>query len=93
MTTVLMQCLSTIWLKVLQCGGGGGGGGGGGVGTISFQLAADGVQPSRPQTFHFQARASYFNHIHATEPEHWPGYNLGICAIVKIFKRELLVEN
>ena len=29
-------------------------------------------------------------HIHASEPERWPGYNLVIRAIVKIFKRELL---
>ena len=46
------------------------GGGGGGGGTISFQSAADGVQPSRLLTVHFQARARFFNHIHASEPEH-----------------------
>ena len=35
----------------------------------------------------------FFNHIHACEPEHWPGYNLVIRGIMKMIKRELLVEN
>ena len=45
-----------ITIKVLQYTGGGGGGG-----TISFQSAADGVQLSRTQKFHFQAKARFFN--------------------------------
>ena len=38
------------------------------------------------------SQGTFFQHIHASEPEHWPAYNLVIRAIVKIFKRELLVE-
>ena len=38
------------------------------------------------------SQGAFFQHIHASEPEHWPAYNLVIRAIVKIFKRELLVE-
>ena len=38
------------------------------------------------------SQGAFFQHIHASEPEHRPAYNLVIRAIVKIFKRELLVE-
>ena len=38
------------------------------------------------------SQGAFFQHIHASEPEHWPAYDLVIRAIVKIFKRELLVE-
>ena len=58
MSTLLVMMQRSA-VKVLQYTGGGGGGGGGG--TISFQSAADEVQPSRPQTVHFQARAHFFN--------------------------------
>ena len=44
------------------------------------------------RALYLEAQGAFFQHIHASEPEHWPGYNLVIRAIVKIFKRELLVE-
>ena len=73
----------TVYLRCFSTGGGGGGGHD--LFSIGRRRGAAVSTADSP----LSSQGAFFQHIHASEP----GYNLVIRAIVKIVKRELLVEN